>query len=119
MSGPQDLSISLRAVTNRQHVLNGGPDGATFPGWFITVLENEGYGDVLSPVQLSFDQIKVITTKIDEIVDGTSRSKWRITHAAERCEKAMRESLEQQLANAERAAARIPELRQRLGLEDA
>lgn len=80
------------------HVLNGGPAGATFPGWFLQVQQNEGYDCVIEPTQLSIAQVKVITSEIDQLMDGTSRSLWRITHAAERCDNAMHDELKRQLA---------------------
>lgn len=116
---PRDLSISVRAVSSGQHVLNGGPKGATFPGWFLHVQQNEGYDSILEPIQFDIAQVKLITDVIDRTVDGTDRSLWRVTHAAERCDAAMHDELQRQLEAAERAAARIPDLRRRLGLEEA
>lgn len=120
---PRDLSISLRAVSSPQHILNGGPKGATFPGWFLQAYQNEAYTDIVLPVQLPFDFVKVITTKLDEIVDRDAfpghpgASNWKITHAAEACERAMKDELLRQLEAAEKAAAKIPQLKKLLGQE--
>lgn len=65
MFNPKDLTISLRAVTKPQHILNGGPEGATFPGWFLTAQENEGYVVIAGPVQLTPDEVTVITDVIE------------------------------------------------------
>lgn len=116
---PRDMHIDIKAATSGQYVLNGGPKGATFPGWFITALENEGYQDILMPVQLTVDEVLVIADVIDRTVDKTDRSRWRVTNAVKRTDAAMRNELERQLEAAEKAAARIPDLRRRLGLEEA
>lgn len=123
---PRDLSISLRAVANPQHVLNGGPKGATFPGWFLTVQQNEGYDTILAPVQLAPAQVETIAAVIDRVagtqVDAADLSellasmlsdgpKVRTVQAAvQRCSKAMDDELLRQLEAARSAAARIPAL---------
>jgi hypothetical protein len=114
---PRDLNISLRAVNTPRLVLNGGPKGAIFPGWFLEVAQNEGYDTVIDPVQLTFAEVRVITDVIDRTVDKTDRSHWRVSNAAQRCDTAMRDDLRRQLEAAERAAERVPELRRRLGLD--
>jgi hypothetical protein len=114
---PRDLSIHIQATARSNLVLNGGPKGATFPGWFITVQDNEGYNVIAGPQQLSFAEVKVITDVIDRTIDKTDRSHWRVTNAAQRCETAMRNDLARQLEDAERVAAKIPELRARLGYD--
>ena len=120
MPNPDDLSITLRATRYRQHVLNGGPEGATFPGWFLTVQQNEGYDVVVPPTQLSLDQVMEISATIDKVIDRTNQTNSapsRTVNAAKRCNNAMRKELERQLEAAETAAAKIPELRRRLGKE--
>jgi hypothetical protein len=112
---PRDLSINIRAVTKPQHVLNGGPDGATFPGWFVTVQQNEGYDLILGPHQLTHDEVVGIADVIDRTVDRTNKSRWRTVHAVQGCDKAMRDELRRQLEVAETQAARIPELKRLLG----
>ena len=115
---PRDLNISLRAIAKPQHVLNGGPKGATFPGWFLQVQENEGYDVIAGPIQLSIGQVKTITSVIDEVTGSDREHGYgRVTNAAERCDKAMRDELQRQLEVAEKAAERVPELRRRLGLD--
>jgi hypothetical protein len=116
---PRDLNISLRAVNTPRLVLNGGPKGAIFPGWFLEVAQNEGYDTVIDPVQLTFAEVRVITDVIDRTVDKTDRSHWRVSNAAQRCDTAMRDDLHRQLEAAEKAAERVPELRRRLGLNVA
>lgn len=112
---PKDLSIVLEAVSNPQHVLNGGPKGATFPGWFLTVQQNEGYDSVFGPRQLAFAEVSQVTDFLDRMLGRN----YPITTAADRCQVAMRDSLQQQLDAAEKAAARIPELRKLLGKTEA
>jgi hypothetical protein len=111
----RDLSIHLAAVSSPQHVLNGGPKGATFPGWFLTVQNNEGYGDILYPVQLSTNKVESIALAIDQSVfpDGLGRTP--ITNAVKTCDRAMRDELRRQLEAAEKSAAKIPELKRLLG----
>lgn len=109
---PCDLSISLRAVRNPQHVLNGGPEGATFPGWFLTVQQEEGYS-LVTMQQISFDDVAMVANLLDSQATGTHE----ILNAAKACDKAMRDELLRQLEVAEKQAARIPELRRRLGVE--
>ncbi|SRR6266576_2454724 len=119
---PRDLTISIRATSKSHLVYNGGPEGAVFPGWFISVHENEGY-DRIVEAQISIDQLVVITTKIDEQVDGwpvehgMKASNWRVTNAAKACDRAMRDELRRQLKQAEDISARIPVLKKMLGEE--
>jgi citrate lyase synthetase len=107
---PRDLAIHIRAVEKPQHVLNGGPKDATFPGWFLTVQENAGYELIAGPSQLTMQQVMAITLQIDRYVYGDER----VSHAATRCDKAMKDELRRQLEVAEKAAARIPHLKRLL-----
>jgi hypothetical protein len=117
MSGfnPRDLSISLRAVSKSQHVLNGGPKGSTFPGWFITIQQNEGYDLIAGPRQLTLSEITAIAASLDDLMDWPNT----VTNAVLRCNSAMKDDLRRQLEAAEKAAERVPELRRRLGLDVA
>lgn len=108
VSNPRDLSISLRAISSPNHVLNGGPKGSTFPGWFLQVQQNEGYDTILLK-QLTLDEV----IKITDACDPSDRT----TNAAIACDKAMRNELMRQLTAAEAQAAKIPELKRRLGLD--
>lgn len=113
---PRDLSIHIKATSKSQHVLNGGPKGASFPGWFATVLENEGYTTIAGPVQLSIDEVTHITERIDSVINLSDPAHpLRITNAAKRCDSAMKEDLRRQLKAAELQAARIPALKKLLG----
>lgn len=112
---PIDLSIELKAVTHSRQVLNGGPKGSTLPGWFLTVQQNEGYDLIAGPVQLSPDEVVVITDVIDRLIDHTHLSHWRVTSAAQTCSQEMRNQLRRQLEAAEATAAKIPELKKLLG----
>jgi predicted membrane chloride channel (bestrophin family) len=119
---PRDLTINIRATSRPNEVYNRGPEGSIFPGWFISVYQNEGY-DRFVDAQISIDQLVVITTKIDEQVDGWSvehgmrASNWRVTNAAKACNRAMKDELRRQLKAAEDASARIPVLKKMLGEE--
>lgn len=117
---PRDLSISLSAVSKPQHVLNGGPKGATFPGWFLTVLHNEGYDIVAGPVQLTPDEVTTIANTIDVVLAAGHANRTNtstVANAVGRCERAMRDDLQRQLDAARSSAARIPDLERRLGIE--
>lgn len=120
MSGHTDLSISLRAASSGQHVLNGGPRGAIFPGWFLTVRENEGYSGIAGPIQVAVGDVRVAASMLDDIVDPDRNgiAVGPIEAAVMRCDAAMRDRLKSQLAAAEAAAARIPALQAALAAHD-
>lgn len=112
---PRDLSIILNAASSPSQVLNGGPKGATFPGWFLRVTQNEGYDDICGPLQLSSDNAIHFAKQVDKMI-GFNRVV-TVETAVLNCDLAMRTEIRRQLKVAEQAAARIPELKRLLGEE--
>lgn len=112
---PTDLFLSIRAVNTPRQVLNGGPPGSSFPGWFLSLQNNEGYNSIVEK-QLTVDQVVAIADKIDRLIDITPPSNaWTVTIAVQNCQTEMRKRIRQQLEIAEAQAASIPQLKKMLG----
>ena len=117
-----DLHIVIKAATQPRQVYNGGPKGATFPGFFLEVYSNEGYERHAS-IQIGTEEMTAVADLLDHFGTRDTLHRWapgRMRQLVKRCFNDVRASIQSQLQTAEAQAAKIPDLRSKLeGIDKA
>lgn len=111
-----DLHIVIKAATQPRQVYNGGPKGATFPGFFLEVYSNEGYERHAS-IQIGTEEMTAIADLLDHFGAKNTIQRWapgRMRALVKRCFADMRQTILTQLSAAEAQASKIPNLRDKL-----
>lgn len=115
MSLATDIHAFLVVGRGPRDLLNGGPPGAIFPGFFIRVYRNEGYDDLLghgdqADRQITLEQALAIGDAFDAAAGVGPRTRQALVATAAQLAQDIGRSIEA----AELAIERLPRLRTQL-----